>query len=178
MIGDDPHHDYLKEKTEIKEAATPPPSPSPDCDENKTEENLEESTLTNAAALENAVSSLVKTSDTATDPQTPPPSPTLAPERKNPEPLDMFNMLAKSGSTDSAVEATEEVLEDLEEKFISSTEDEKENIDVARTGAGEHDQTCKNIDPNCDIACESEKISDLAKIEEGSDRRNLAEIKI
>merc|ERR1719232_1630006 len=34
--GDDPHHDYLKEKTEIKEAATPPPSP--DCDENRMEE--------------------------------------------------------------------------------------------------------------------------------------------
>ena len=138
---------------------------------------MEESTLT-SEMLENAVSSLVKTTDTATDPHTPPPSPTLAPERKNPEPLDMFNILAKSGSTDSAVEATEEVLEDLEEKYISSTEDEKENIDVARTGAGENDPICKNIDPNCDIACESEKISDLAKIEDGSDRRNLAEIKI
>lgn len=173
--GDDPHHDYLKEKTEIKEAATPPPSP--DCDENRMEEKTTESVFS-SAALENAVSSLVKMTDTAIDPHTPPPSPTLAPERRNPKSLDMFNMLAKSGSTDSAVEATEEVLEDLEGKYNSSTEDEKENIDVAKMGTCENDPTCKNIEPNCDIVCESDKISDLAKIEDGSDRRNLAEIKI
>jgi len=56
---------------------------------------------------------------------------------------------------------------------------------INKTGADDN-KTCKNMESSCDIICESEKISDLGsavsqsgnKIEEVSDRRNLAEIKI
>lgn len=113
------------------------------------------------------------------DPRTPPPSPSYR-NRTEEEAFD----LAKSGSTDSAVEATEEVLEDLEDKCILNAEEEKENIpgnDI------QEEKSSKSVEPNCDNPCDSEKRkSDLSsptpspctKKDEVGDRRNLAEIKI
>ena len=78
------------------------------------------------------------------------------------------HLLSKSESADSAVEATEEILEDLESKVCS--DDEKENVNVEEN----------NIISNCDINGDSEKKTDNAvyKGEDSSDRINLAEIKI
>lgn len=77
-------------------------------------------------------------------------------------------------STDSAVEATEELLEHLE---LAS--EEKENMPGAGPGAGG--------EPNCDIACDlaaatsgPASTAQCTKMTETevADRRNLAEIKI
>ena len=78
------------------------------------------------------------------------------------------HLLSKSESADSAVEATEEILEDLESKVCS--DDEKENVNVEEN----------NINSNCDINGDTEKKTDNAvyKGEDSSDRINLAEIKI
>ena len=72
--------------------------------------------------------------------------------------------LSKSGSADSAVEATEDLLEDLESKVCS--DDEKENVNNCVDE--------KNMISNCDMNGDAEKRAS----EECSDRRNLAEIKI
>ena len=79
------------------------------------------------------------------------------------------HLLSKSESADSAVEATEEILEDLESKVCS--DDEKENVNVCVE---------ENIISNCDINGDTEKKTDIAvyKGEDSSDRINLAEIKI
>ena len=104
--------------------------------------------------------------------RTPPPSPSYR-NRSETE----FE-LAKSGSTDSAVEATEEVLENLEEKSISNADEEKENI----PGNDVEEKSCRHVEPNCDNPCDSEKRkSDLSSPTPSpctGDRRNLAEIKI
>ena len=78
------------------------------------------------------------------------------------------HLLSKSESADSAVEATEEILEDLESKVCS--DDEKENVNVEEN----------NINSNCDINGDTEKKTDNAvyKGDDSSDRINLAEIKI
>lgn len=80
------------------------------------------------------------------------------------------HLLSKSESADSAVEATEEILEDLESKVCS--DDEKENVNVCVEE--------NNIISNCDINGDTEKKTDNAvyKGEDSSDRINLAEIKI
>jgi len=165
--GDDPHFDYSKEPADIKHVDTPPPTP--DTKDDVPDTDPSEPIL--SQDLETAVSNLAKTRREE-DPHTPPPSPTPAHERNT-------QLLEKSDSTDSAVEATEEVLEILDDAFVPNhSEEEKENIN--KTGADESKTSC-------DIICESEKLkSDLAsavsqsgnKIEEVSDRRNLAEIKI
>jgi len=167
--GDDPHHDYAQE---IKEAATATPPPSPgDSGLTQTEAGL-------GSALETAVNKLAVSREKVNDPRTPPPSPSY--RNRTEEAFD----LAKSGSTDSAVEATEEVLEDLEDKCILNAEEEKENIpgnDI------QEEKSSKSVEPNCDNPCDSEKRkSDLSsptpspctKKDEVGDRRNLAEIKI
>ena len=169
--GDDPHHDYAQE---IKEAATATPPPSPgDSGLTQTEAGL-------GSALETAVNKLAVSREKMTEPRTPPSSPSY---RNRAETVQAFD-LAKSGSTDSAVEATEEVLEDLQEKCISSAEEEKENIpghDI------QEEKSSKSVEPNCDNPCDSEiRKSDLSsstpssctKKDEAGDRRNLAEIKI
>ena len=80
------------------------------------------------------------------------------------------HLLSKSESADSAMEATEDILEDLDSKVCS--DDEKENVNVC---AEEN-----NIISNCDINGDTEKKTDNAvyKGEDSSDRINLAEIKI
>ena len=80
------------------------------------------------------------------------------------------HLLSKSESADSAVEATEDILEDLESKVCS--DDEKENVNVCVEE--------NNMITNCDINGDTEKKADNAvyKGEESSDRKNLAEIKI
>ena len=146
----------------MKEADTPPPTP--DAKDDTDVRDVAKTILSDA--LETAVSGLATHQEP--EPCTPPPSPSLATERQ--ETMEAAYTVVKSGSTDSAVEATEEALENLEE--------EKENIDIART---DDIKVCKNVEPNCDIKCDSEIASDLGsthKIEEVSDRRNLAEIKI
>lgn len=169
--GDDPHHDYAQE---IKEAATATPPPSPgDSGVTKMEAGL-------GSALETAVNELAVSREKVADPRTPPPSPSY---RNRTEEAQAFD-LTKSGSTDSAVEATEEILEDLEDKCISNTEEEKENIpgnDI------QEEKSSRSVEPNCDNPCDSEiRKSDLSsstpspctKKDEVGDRRNLAEIKI
>ena len=122
------------------------------------------------AALASAVSGLVSTSTSMQDPATPPPSPAV--EQSQPEFSSQLqnHFLSKSGSADSAVEATEELLEDLESKVCS--DDEKENVNVCLEE--------KNNTSNCDISGDKEKKSEttVCKGEDSSDRRNLAEIKI
>ena len=81
------------------------------------------------------------------------------------------HLLSKSESADSAVEATEDILEDLDSKVCS--DDEKENVNVCVEE--------NNMISNCDINNgDTEKKADNAvyKGEESSDRINLAEIKI
>ena len=117
-------------------------------------------------ALETAVSSLVTTT-TSTPPSTV--ADTLEQSQSELSAQQLENhLLSKSESADSAVEATEEILEDLESKVCS--DDEKENVNVEEN----------NIISNCDINGDTEKKTDNAvyKGEDSSDRINLAEIKI
>jgi len=78
-------------------------------------------------------------------------------------------------STDSAVEATEELLEHLE---LAS--EEKENMPRPGVCAGERPGPGAGGEPNCDIACEPASTAQCTKMTETevADRRNLTEIKI
>ena len=82
-------------------------------------------------------------------------------------------------STDSAVEATEELLEHLE---LAS--EEKENMPRPGVCAGERPGPGAGGEPNCDIACDPAAASSgpaqCTKMTETevADRRNLTEIKI
>ena len=100
---------------------------------------------------------------------------TASPSSTAPDSLEQLeqsqpHLLSKSESADSAVEATEEILEDLESKVCS--DDEKENVNVCVEE--------NIIISNCDINGDTEKKTDIAvyKGEDSSDRINLAEIKI
>ena len=166
VVGDDPHFDYAS--VEIKETTqTPPPSP-------KEDENVSKENVPSESVLQAAVKNLVVTN--ISDPVTPPSSPSYLPGRE--EDSCPFYPLATCDSTDSAVEATEEVLENMEGKI---NEEEKENIEVTVS----EEKNNVEMESICDKVCESEKISDLAtspalcpKLDEVGDRRNLAEIKI
>merc|ERR1719219_1037584 len=115
-------------------------------------------------ALETAISSLVTT--TVTRPSIA--DHTLQQSQSEVSSQIENHLLSKSESADSAVEATEEILEDLESKVCS--DDEKENVNVEEN----------NINSNCDINGDTEKKTDNAvyKGDDSSDRINLAEIKI
>merc|ERR1712128_271984 len=96
-----------------------------------------------------------------------------------------------------AVEATEDLLETIEDKkqegvenkcgstssSVSDKEEEKENLCVNAAGDTHEDENKRNkTNENCDRDCKSEKLSDLAVTcangDEVSDRLYLAEITI
>jgi len=195
--GDDPHHDYAAEEKKAETAVTTvTPPPSPDCAGNPAS--------TTSSRFECALAEAVSHLKTSAEPSTPPPSPAIiVPESSqlvllNPEQISN-HLLMKSESTDSAVEATEDLLEAIEENkkdciekksatksdSMSDKEEEKENLKVHAAGdTHEDDDEYKklNTKENCDRDCKSDKISDLAATcangDEVSDRRNFAEITI
>jgi len=193
--GDDPHHDYTadKIKSEATEATLETPQ-SQDCEANPS------SSLNSLldCGLTDAVSLLKTSAETAT----PPPSPAIQVTESsqslllNPNQISS-HLLMKSESTDSAVEATEDLLETIEDKkqegvenkcgpkssSVSDKEEEKENLCVNAAGDTHEDENKRNkTNENCDRDCKSEKLSDLAVTcangDEVSDRLNLAEITI
>jgi len=194
--GDDPHHDYTQQQviSQDHDEGTKTPEKK-DCEANSS--TSLNSLLT--CGLTEAVSTL-KPSD---DPATPPPSPAihLAESSQslllNAKQLSS-HLLMKSESTDSAVEATEDLLEAIENPTkqecrehkisprvdrLSDKEEEKENLGVNTAGDIHEDENKRNkTKENCDRDCKSEKISDLsvtcANGDEVSERLNFAEITI
>lgn len=142
--------------------------------------------------MTDAVTKLANVPSVGQDPHTPPPSPSYLTRRDSTEAA--FYPLTNSGSTDSAVEATEEVLETLEGRTKAGDEESEEVIEplTSKTNDDEEKENICEVDPNvemepiCDKECELEKRSDLSSnnpaapllIDEVADRRNLAEIKI
>jgi len=189
--GDDPHHDYTVEVKKSETTVTPPPSP--DCAEN--------SSTSPSSRFDCALAEAVSQLKVSEEPSTPPPSPAILVPESSPlhliNPLQISNyLLMKSESADSAVEATEELLEEIEENktecvggnsnsnSVSENDEEKENLNVHVADDKHEDGEVeyKKINENCDRDCKSEKISDLAATcangDEVSDRRNFAEITI
>lgn len=193
--GDDPHHDYTAEKimSEAPEAMVKTPH-SQDCAEKQSSSlnSLLDCGLTEAVSL----------LQTTTEPATPPPSPAIQiPEYSqslliNPKQISS-HLLMKSESTDSAVEATEDLLETMEERkkeqkeniigpksnSVSEKEEEKENLSANAAGDTQDEENKKSkTNENCDRDCKSEKLSDLAATcangEEVSDRLNFPGITI
>ena len=162
---------------------TPPPTPGEE--EKATEINK----VASKALLTDAVTKLANVPNKGQDPATPPPSPSYL-ARGDSTDTAAFYPLTNSGSTDSAVEATEEVLETLEGR-TKADKGEVNELLTSRTNDEEKENICE-VDPNvemepiCDRDCECEKRSDLSSstpvapllIDEVADRRNLAEIKI
>eukprot|EP00092_Neocalanus_flemingeri_P012758 GFUD01013748.1.p1 GENE.GFUD01013748.1~~GFUD01013748.1.p1 ORF type:complete len:558 (+),score=118.14 GFUD01013748.1:194-1867(+) len=192
--GDDPN--AKKSETTVSAVTSVTPPPSPDCEENPSS--------CPTSRFNSALAEAVSNIKTSSEPSTPPSSPAiLLPESS---PLVLLNpkqisshLLMKSESTDSAVEATEDLLEALEEdkkdckekksdyKLESMNDNEEENENLKEHAAGDthdDDDEYKNLktNENCDRDCKSEKISDLAATcangDEVSDHRNFAEITI
>ena len=133
------------------------------------------------------------------DPATPPPSPANHLAECSESPLINQTqissyLLNKSESTDSAVEATEDLLETMENireeaktspmiNRVNDKEEKKENLGVNVAGDTHEVENKRNVTKeNCDIDCKSDCISDLsvtcANGDEVTDRLNFSEITI
>ena len=133
------------------------------------------------------------------DPATPPPSPATHLAECSESPLINQTqissyLLNKSESTDSAVEATEDLLETMENireeaktspmiNRVNDKEEKKENLGVNVAGDTHEVENKRNVTKeNCDIDCKSDCISDLsvtcANGDEVTDRLNFSEITI
>jgi len=194
--GDDPHHTYASEDIKSESAVTSvTPPPSPECDARSNDRPN--------SKFETALAEAVTQIKTFQEPSTPPPSPAiLVPDSSQLvllHPQQISNhLIMKSESTDSAVEATEDLLEAIEankkecmkqisNSSVSDTDTDRVNDNMKVQAAGdtyEDDEEYKKLKTteNCDRDCKNGKISDLAATcangDEVSDHRNFAEITI
>jgi len=178
--GDDPHHDYTVKPVMSR-------------DEGMRLRNPE----TNLSASLNSLLTCGLTE--IVDPATPPPSPASQLAECSESPLINQTqissyLLNKSESTDSAVEATEDLLETMENireeaktspmiNRVNDKEEKKENLGVNVAGDTHEVENKRNVTKeNCDIDCKSDCISDLsvtcANGDEVTDRLNFSEITI
>jgi len=194
--GDDPHHDYTQHPVTSEDEGLRLRNPeNEDC-----EANLSASLN---SLLTCGLTETVNNLKPSTNPSTPPPSPAIElAESSQPILINhtinhtqiSSHLLNKSESTDSAVEATEDLLEtiDINRKETTSTpkinivndkEEEKENLGVNVAGDTHEVENIRNVTKeNCDRDCKSDCISDLAVTcangDEVTDRLNFSEITI